>query len=743
LSVSIDLQRVPIPAYVFRVDGEDFVLEEVSAIGLSLNPGLESLYGRSMTRLYRDQPEAILDARRCVAERTTVVRETMVRRYDRTEKTQLVRLTYSFAPPDRMILFMQDIAGEEILQRALQESEARYRSLVASIPDGVLLRGANGRVLAVNDFAVNLLGARDQADLIGADRILGDGYQVRTEGGVRVEEKEFPSRRVLATGSPELGRVYELTGGGVVRWVRVAAQPIHGAAGVVTASVTTFTDITELVSAQRALRESATQLDLTLAAARMGVWGYDVATDAGSWSRNLNEIFDLSGTGTRLEDFLAYVHPEDRQRLMTAFTRLTGAAPDEGVELEFRIVGADGVTRWARVLGRRTSDGATGALAGTVVDVTEPHRLEEELRRAHRLESIGRLAGGIAHDFNNLLAAMMGSLDLVEAHCSEAGREDLDTIRHGAVRARDLTRQLLAFARKQPVEFKTIDLSALVHTASRMLKRLVGPGTEIVIDGEATVLVRADPSLLEQVLVNLVVNAGEAMPNGGRLHIRVAGTRASSGGSAPQDLAVLEVVDSGIGMDSETRRHVFDPFFTTKATGTGLGLASSYGIVQQHGGDILVESELMAGTRFRVLLPRLEGASPPFALRAEEVVVSPSPRKGWVLVVDDEDLVRKTAVRMLKSLGYDVLSAANAEEARRRSTEHPGQIDVLLCDLVMPDRDGPSIAGELQALRPELKVLFASGYAAGTSGADAVSAMFLPKPYGRAELAAKLDELKK
>jgi two-component system cell cycle sensor histidine kinase/response regulator CckA len=250
--------------------------------------------------------------------------------------------------------------------------------------------------------------------------------------------------------------------------------------------------------------------------------------------------------------------------------------------------------------------------------------------------------------------------------------------------------------------------------------------------------VRADPSLLEQVLVNLVVNAGEAMPNGGRVEVRVGRTSHSVGAGAATEFAQIEVSDSGMGMDEETRGKIFDPFFTTKTSGTGLGLASCYGIVNQHGGHIIVEAEAGQGTRFRVLLPLLVGVE-----TEKGTLVSPQVRqgKGCVLVVDDEELVRNTAVRMLRSLGYDVLSAGSGREALECAERHGGPIDVVFCDVAMPGQDGPSVARELQKLRPELKVLFASGYAAEPDDEHLLGNVFLAKPYTRAELAAKLHEL--
>jgi len=324
----------------------------------------------------------------------------------------------------------------------------------------------------------------------------------------------------------------------------------------------------------------------------------------------------------------------------------------------------------------------------------------------------------------------MGSLELLEDGCPPSACDDLATIRHAALRARDLTRQLLAFARKQPLEFKIVDLDAMVRDVDRLLRRVVGPEIEVRIESTHGVCVRADVSLLEQVLVNLVVNAREAMPRGGRLDIRVTAGPDTHGLAQ----ALIEVADSGVGMDEDTVRHVFDPFFTTKSQGSGLGLASSYGIVQQHGGDITVVSRPGEGSSFQVRLPRwLQPAE------LAKAVEAPPTGRECVLVIDDEDLVRATAVRLLRSLGYEVLAANGAAEALAVAASHAGRIDLLLCDVAMPGRSGPSVARELVGQRPELQVIFVSGYA-DLDEPTLAGAGFLHKPYVRTELAAKLRE---
>jgi two-component system, cell cycle sensor histidine kinase and response regulator CckA len=734
------LEDAPVLSYLLRREGDEFILQSINAAARQQNPVLQSLIGKPMAALYSDQPAVIADATRCATENVVVERELAVRRYDRTEATQYVRLRFVPLPPSHLILFMHELQNSEIARKALSESEARYQSLVSSLPDAVLLRGADGRVLFCNELAVQLFGAPSQADLLGKVEVLAPGLEIRNEAGEPVRASQFPSRRVLATGEPECGQVYALVSTERRRFIRVAAQPVRSASGQVTGSVTTFTDVTERVQTQTALRESAARLDLALGAARMGVWEYEPATDQGWWSPNLNEIFDLSLEGSGFARFLERVQSDDRAALGREVTRIIAGEDGSTFEKEFRLIGRDGVTRWARAQGRLTWNGTRRHLAGTLMDITEQRLLEEQLHRASRLESIGRLAGGVAHDFNNLLAAMLGSLDLIDGQVSGEVSQDLATIRHSALRARELTRQLLAFARKQPVVQRVVDLSVLVRDVELLLRRLVGPSIAIAIQSSGRALVSADPSLLEQVLVNLVVNARDAMPNGGRLEIRVQSCpKEPNADGGRESMAVLSVADSGTGMDEETRGRVFEPFFTTKSHGTGLGLASSYGIIQQHRGDIRVESELGRGTRFVVSLPSLPDNE---ETRRKTMPPQAAPAaKGTVLVVDDEDAVRRTTARLVQSLGYEVLDAASVAQAVERSSGHSGEIDLLLCDIAMPGEDGRNLAAELLLRRKKLKVVFMSGYSSDMQEMRVDGALFLQKPFSRDELARKLAEL--
>jgi len=731
------LEDVPIFCYVVRREGDDFVLVRLNPAARERSPGLTAFIGRPLTELYSDQPTVRAAALRCVEEQRVVEHEVCFRMHNRTEATEWLKLRYVPAPPDLVLIYVTELKRPDMTQTALDETESRYRSLVASLPDAVMLRGADGRVLFCNQVALELFGATSQAQLLGKRDVVAPDVMVCDEAGVPIEVSDVPSLRVIRTGKPEHGQIYSFVKAGALRWMRVAAQPIRAADGRVTGSVTTFTDVTERIVAQTALRESATRLDLALASARMGVWEYEPASDRGWWSPNLYEIFRMAQSGASIKTFLEHVHPDDRAAIIDRMAATRAASHGYTYQVEYRIIGGDGVTRWARMYGRVFVSGSRRTLAGTTMDITEHRLLEEQLHLASRLESIGRLAGGVAHDFNNLLMAMLGSIELIDQQVDAEVREDLAVIRHSALRARDLTRQLLAFARKQPVVWRTLDLSALVRDVQLLFQRLVGPRVTISIVTSGNPLVSADPTLIEQVLVNLVVNARDAMPDGGRLEIQVDIGPANPI-TAPHGVARLSVSDSGVGMDEPTRKRIFEPFFTTKSQGNGLGLASSYGIIQQHRGDIRVESEPQRGTRFVITLPCIAPSDD--APKKSRPQASVAPAHGTVLVVDDEEPVRKTTARLVRSLGYDVLDADSGAHALARSAAHPGRIHLLLCDIAMPGEDGRQLAVKLLTTRAELKVVFMSGYSNDVNDPPLDGALFLQKPFSRAELAQKLAE---
>jgi PAS domain S-box-containing protein len=399
------------------------------------------------------------------------------------------------------------------------------------------------------------------------------------------------------------------------------------------------------------------------------------------------------------------------------------------------------------------------ARLGIARDTTERKRaekerasLQEQLQQAQKLESIGRLAGGVAHDFNNLLTVINGYSDLLLNQLDEEDplREHVDEIFKAGTRAVGLTRQLLAFSRKQVVEPKPLDLNAVVAESTNMLRRLLGEDIELVAELDPSLgMVMADPGQVHQVLMNLAVNARDAMPGGGRLVIKTANTEMDKLAAAgrpetmPGPCVMLAVSDTGVGIETEIQGSIFDPFFTTKGEGegTGLGLSTVYGVVQQCGGTISLSSEPGQGATFKIYLPRI--VVPAGSME----VTAPSARglrgSETVLVVEDQEAVRKLAVQSLKNYGYRILEAAQGGEALLIAEGHSGPIDLMLTDVVMPFMTGKELAERLRPLRPHMRVLYMSGYAADhVSGRDTLEpgALYIAKPFAPGALAAKVRE---
>jgi nitrogen-specific signal transduction histidine kinase len=386
-------------------------------------------------------------------------------------------------------------------------------------------------------------------------------------------------------------------------------------------------------------------------------------------------------------------------------------------------------------------------------DVTERHTLELDLRQAQKMDALGRLAGGIAHDFNNLLTAIMGYASLLTRSLGRQGAaaDDAEEILKASQRAALLTQQLLAFSRRQVVQMKPVALNDLVRDMQRMLERIIGEDVHLVADLDTRLpLVQGDPGQLQQVLLNLAVNARDAMPGGGTLTLRtrpVVLNQRQAGDPAlrPGVYALLEVTDTGVGMDEATRARIFEPFFTTKdrVGGTGLGLAMVYGIVRQASGDVSVTSEPLQGTTFRIFLPELPASAETVADPA--IAASDALPRGneTILVVEDQPQIKELSCRMLREQGYDVLGTTDARQALEICARHDGPIHLLVTDMVMPRMGGAELAQAARPLRPEMKVLYMSGHtdsSAVHNGAAAERVPFLQKPFTPRELGSRVRE---
>ncbi|MBI5710901.1 MAG: PAS domain S-box protein [Candidatus Eisenbacteria bacterium] len=399
----------------------------------------------------------------------------------------------------------------------------------------------------------------------------------------------------------------------------------------------------------------------------------------------------------------------------------------------------------------RDPGGAITHFVSTGKDITESRRLEQQLMQSQKMDAIGQLAGGVAHDFNNLLTVIVGCGELLRRGLEPGGRPagQAETILAAAERAAELTRQLLAFSRRQPQELRVLDLNAVASGMTGILRRLIGTQIELVEDlGSPLGGVRADASQLEQVLLNLVVNARDSMPDGGTLTIRTAEVELAEAearrhpGMRPGACVLLEVTDTGTGMDAPTQARIFEPFFSTKeqGRGTGLGLSTVYGIVKQSEGYIGVESEVGRGTTFRVFLPRVEAAVERLG-RPETSRPAPEGGTETILLVEDEPMVLDFTALALRDLGYTVLEAASGEEALRLLEQGGArEVHLLLTDVIMPRMSGHVLADRVRALRPGIRVLLVSGYAGEAPGAPGGpgAAPLLQKPFTATTLAQKV-----
>jgi PAS domain S-box-containing protein len=508
-------------------------------------------------------------------------------------------------------------------------------------------------------------------------------------------------------------------------------------------------------AADDALRRNEERLNLALFAAKMGTWEWQIESGHVNWSDGVELLFGLNRgafDGT-FDGYLQLIPEEERAQVLAAIARALQSDVEDYV-VEHQIRRPDGSVRCLEGKGRvyRNERGEPIQMVGTVADISERKRAEialrqseEQLRQAQKMEAIGRLAGGVAHDFNNLLTAIGGysTLGLLELAPDDPRREFFEEIQRAGERGAALTKQLLAAGRKQVQRPRLLDLNAVVDDLTSLLRRVIGEDIELEWARDSTpAVVLADPGQIEQVIMNLAVNARDAMPRGGLLsitstsaHIAAEDPRNRSGVGG--QYVQLRVTDSGHGMDAATLPHIFEPFFTTKdpGKGTGLGLSTVYGIVEQLSGFIDVRSEPGQGSVFEVYLPQQQQRT----VSAQPESVAPAVRGGseTVLLVEDEPQVRDLVLAVLKTRGYRVLCADSGAEALRLEQDHPGRIHLLITDVVMPGMSGRELAEHLLPLRPELKVLFMSGYtddAVLRHGVTAPGSAFLQKPFALEDL---------
>jgi PAS domain S-box-containing protein len=639
------------------------------------------------------------------------------------------------------------LIGEIVERRraveALREGEGRLRAIIEHAPFGAhsyeLHAGERLMLTAAN---------------LSADRILGINHSSLIGRSI---EEAFPGLR--GTAIPDMYRRLAAADGSLEdEQVVYDRGEIRGAFAIHAFHTGTnrmsvfFRDITERKRAEEALKEKTEELDRFFST----ILDLYCVADTDGCFRRLNPqweavlgypLAELEGTR-----YLDLVHPEDLEATVQAISRLDAQQPVLSFVNRFRC--KDGSYRW---LEWRSSpqDKLIYAAARDITErkraEAERERLQSQLTQAQKMESVGRLAGGVAHDFNNMLQAILGNaaLALQDLPPDSPVRECLEEIEKSAHRSADLTRQLLAFARKQTIQPKVLDLNDTVAGMLKMLRRLIGEDIDLSwMPGANLWLVKMDPSQLDQVLANLCVNARDAVDGGGTVTIETTNVTLDGTYVATHpevvagDYVLLAVSDTGKGMDVETRSHLFEPFFSTKepGKGTGLGLATVFGIVKQNLGLISVYSEPGQGTTFKIYLPRAREE----ALRADPIAVHQDPRgTETVLLVEDEAQVLNLGRRILAQQGYSVLAAASPEAAIAQAAQHPGPIHLLVTDVVMPGINGKELLKRIRASRPELKCLFMSGYTADViahHGVLEAGVAFLQKPFTIKSLAEHVRE---
>ncbi|MCX8038507.1 MAG: PAS domain S-box protein [Candidatus Sumerlaeia bacterium] len=620
----------------------------------------------------------------------------------------------------------------------LEHPFSDLRALISAIPDLVLVLDRDGRYIEV---------------LTNDNRILiQPAEQLRGKTIYEVFPEELAAQyhagilKAIETGQPT-SREDCLHIGDRQVWVSATASAINDDRVVVV-----IRDITE----QKRAEETLGQREAYFRALIENTSDIIVVQNADRTMRYVSPAVERI-LGYRPEEIIGrtpseFIHPDDQQPTRDVLLGLL-EKPGATARAEFRLYHKDGSIRICEGIGKNLlHDPAVGGIVESIRDITERRTLEMQLQQAQRLQAIGKLAGGIAHDFNNLLTTILGYCDLMLNQISVGSplRRDVEEIKKAAGRATSLTQQLLAFARRQILEPKVINLNTIVAEMHKMLSRLIRENIDLV-----TVLppglwrVRADPTQIEQILMNLVLNARDAMPDGGKLTIETANVILDEAyarrhaGVQPGPYVLLAVSDTGCGMDAQTLAQVFEPFFTTKpqGEGTGLGLATVYGIVKQSGGHIWAYSEPGRGTTMKIYLPRVDA---PLTV-VEDIPASPAVKAGeTILVVEDEGDVRNLIAEILKMKGYELLLATRPTEAVEICRTHAGPIHLLVSDVTLPEMNGRTLSEKIVKMRPDIRVLFISGYTENAIVHDGVleeDVYFLQKPFAPEILLAKVREV--
>jgi len=644
----------------------------------------------------------------------------------------------------RIILTASDITERKLAEEALRGSEEKYRELVQNANSIILRIDAAGNVTFFNEFAQKFFGYSEE-EILGKNVV-----------GMIVPEKDSSGRNQVEMVNdmgrqPEKYRTNEnenMLRNGERVWISWTNRPTFDKEGQLREILCVGNDITERKRAEEALRLQAQIIDQI----HDSVISTDLSGHITIWNKGAERLFGYTSQEAIGKHF-SFVYPEDQYQLLqeTVIGPLR-AAGSYDVEVRNKKKSGEEFYVHLSLSVLRDSKGTVTGIIGYHMDITEHKKLEEQLRHSQKMEAIGQLAGGIAHDFNNILTAVIGYANLLQMRLGEKNqlRSYVDQIIASSERAANLTQSLLAFGRKQILDPKAITVNEIINSMEKLLSRLISEDIELktqFADKDLTVF--ADGAQMGQVLMNLVTNARDAMPDGGKLTVGTGLVQLDSafvkrhGYGKPGMYATISVSDSGVGMNEKTRQRVFEPFFTTKEVGkgTGLGLAIVYGIVKQHNGFVNVYSELGQGSTFKVYLPLIRSA---YGAEKETALSPPVGGTETILIAEDDAEVRRLTKNVLEEFGYTVIEAVDGEDAVSKFLKHKRKVDLVMLDVVMPRKNGKEVYQYVRKIRPDIRALFTSGYTADVIHEKGVldeGLNFISKPAPPTELLRKLRDM--
>jgi PAS domain S-box-containing protein len=611
-----------------------------------------------------------------------------------------------------------DIGERKRAETSVREQEALLRTILEALPVGVWVLDKDANITYANPTARRIWGA---PPLLHPSE--WGTFKAWWPDRRPLVREESPVRKMLRDGVPQLNLEWDIeTFDGQRKSILSANVPLRDAEGAIMGAVSINVDVTEHKQAEAALRETDARLKLAQGAAGLTIWEWEPDTGVTSYTPEFCTLYGLppGSPSWTYEEWRERVHPDDRDRVIEELS--AALAGIRAYDTEYRVLWDDGSVHWIAARGQMLPDvaGRPRRMIGVNFDVSRRREAEYQLRQLDRLETVARLAGGVAHEANNQMTVVTAAATFIlrRDDLPETVREDASHIRQAAERTAAITQQLLAFSRRQVLQPRVIDLNASIRGFEAIIRRTVGEDIRLRLALSAELgRVRIDEGQLQQVLLNLTLNARDAMPSGGTLSLEtrelvLEGPSTESHGIRirPGPYVELCVRDTGVGMDARTLAHLFEPFFTTKGVGrgTGLGLSTVYGIVKQSNGYVFAESAAALGTNLRILLPV---ASDPLSPHPGSRVAGGGGRGETVLVVDDEPVVRAMMIRSLREAGYEVLEAEDGPKAVERAASHAGSIHAVVTDLAMPGMRGRELARILAQERPEIRVLFVSGFA--------------------------------